>query len=217
MLGRRPRARVGLLGGSFNPAHDGHRFVAQTALKRLGLDEVWLMVSPQNPLKPESGMAPFTARLAAARRIASGPHLRASAIETALGTRFTADTLAALARRFPRTRFVWLMGADNLRQVADWDRWTRIFHTLPVAVFARPGYHKSVVGVASRRFASARLKMTRAKALVRSRLPVWVFFHTQLNPQSGTAIRSRLGNAEHGDVHLPPLSRATEGASRATC
>lgn len=217
MLGRRPRARVGLLGGSFNPAHEGHRFVAQTALKRLGLDEVWLMVSPQNPLKSEAGMAPFAARLAAAQRVATGPRLRASAIETALGTRFTADTLTALTRRFPRTRFVWLMGADNLRQIANWDRWTRIFHTLPVAVFARPGYHKSVVGVASRRFALARLPMAWAKALTHCPPPVWVFFHTRLNPQSGTAIRSRLGKAEHGDVHLPPLPRATEGASRATC
>lgn len=198
-LGRRPRARVGLLGGSFNPAHEGHRQVARTALKRLGLDEIWLLVSPQNPLKSGSGMAPLSARLAAAQRIATGPNLRASTIETAFGTRFTADTLAALARRFPRTRFVWLMGADNLTQIARWERWTRIFHILPVAVFARPGYHKSVVGVAARRFARDRLAMDRAQALVRGRPPVWVFFHTQLNPQSGTAIRSRLGTAGHSD------------------
>ncbi len=136
LLGDRRHRRVGLLGGSFNPAHDGHLHVSREALKRLRLDEIWWLVSPQNPLKPVAGMASLADRLVGARNVAGmGAHIRVTDLEARLGTRYTADTLAALRRRFPRTRFVWLMGADNLRQISRWDRWERIFALAPIAVF----------------------------------------------------------------------------------
>jgi nicotinate-nucleotide adenylyltransferase len=121
--GDRRQRRVGLLGGSFNPAHDGHRHVAEQVRRALRLDEVWLLVSPGNPLKPRAGMAPFAARLASARAVADGRRIIATGIEAALRTTYTIVTLAALRRRFPRTRFVFVIGADNLVQLPRWQRW----------------------------------------------------------------------------------------------
>ena len=137
----RPGRRVGLLGGSFNPAHRGHRRISLAALRALGLDEVWWLVSPGNPLKADApDMAAPAARLASARRMARRAPIRATAIEARLGTRYTVDTLRALRRRYPRTRFVWLMGADNLAQFHRWRDWRGIARTMPIAVIARPGY-----------------------------------------------------------------------------
>lgn len=189
------RVSIGLLGGSFNPAHDGHRHVAETALKLLGLDQVWLLVSPQNPLKPVAGMAPLAQRLDSARRIAGRhPRIRATAIEQDLGTRYTADTLAALKTRFRKARFVWLMGADNLVQMARWDRWVRIFQAVPVAILARSPYsQKALAAKAARRLARFRLADGRARGLVRRQPPAWVFLHTRLHPASATAIRQGKG------------------------
>ena len=191
--GDRRRARIGLLGGSFNPAHDGHRHVAETALKLLGLDEVWLLVSPQNPLKPVAGMAPLADRLASARAVAGAhPRIRATAIETALGTRYTVDTLARLRVRFPNVRFVWLMGADNLVQIARWARWPRIFAAVPVAILARSPYsQKALAAKAARRLLRFRLRDGAARGLPGRRLPAWVYLHTRLHPASATAIRAR--------------------------
>ncbi|MGG5810159.1 nicotinate-nucleotide adenylyltransferase, partial [Falsiroseomonas sp. CW058] len=124
--GDRRRRRIGLLGGSFNPAHDGHRHVAEAVRRALRLDEVWLLVSPGNPLKPRAGMAPLAARLASARAIADGRRIVATDIEAALGTRQTVATLAALRRRFPRARFVFVIGADNLVQLPRWRRWATL-------------------------------------------------------------------------------------------
>ena len=132
--------RIGLLGGSFNPAHKGHRRLSLAAVERLGLDEVWWLVSPGNPLKEAKGMAPLAARLASARGMARGAPIRASAIERELGTRYTVDTLRALVRRYPDRRFVWLMGADNLAQFHRWRDWRRIAALVPIAVVTRPGY-----------------------------------------------------------------------------
>ena len=134
--------RIGLLGGSFNPAHRGHLHLSLTALQRLDLDEVWWLVSPQNPLKPVAGMAPFAARLDQARQVAAGhKRIRVTDLENRLGgSHYTADTLKALRRRFPRLRFVWLMGGDNLVQIRHWERWAEIFRTVPIAVFDRPSY-----------------------------------------------------------------------------
>ena len=131
---------TGLLGGSFNPAHRGHRRISLDAIAALGLDEVWWLVSPGNPLKPEAGMAPLPARLGSARIMARHAPIRATAIEQRLGTRYTVDTLAKLVRRYPERRFIWLMGADNLVQFPLWREWRRIARTVPIAVFARPGY-----------------------------------------------------------------------------
>jgi nicotinate-nucleotide adenylyltransferase len=129
--------RIGLLGGSFDPAHEGHRHVSDVALKALKLDYVWWLVSPGNPLKPAP--AELATRLAAARQLAHAPRIRVTDIERALHTRYTADTVAALRRRFPRVQFIWLMGSDNLEQFSRWWRWRRIAALVPIAVVRRPG------------------------------------------------------------------------------
>ncbi len=186
-----PGQRIGLLGGSFNPAHRGHLEISRTALKRLDLDQVWWLVSPQNPLKPERGMAPLSQRLTGARRLARGPRIRASALESALGTAYSADTVTALTRHFPRCHFVWLMGADNLVQISGWKDWETIFRTLPVAVFDRPSYSlRALAATAARRFAGQRRPEATAAGLAEQTPPAWVFIHQRLNPQSSTRIRA---------------------------
>lgn len=135
-----PLKFTGLLGGSFNPAHGGHRRISLFAHHTLGLAEVWWLVSPGNVLKPAKGMAPLPARLASAQAQARGAPIRATAIERELGTRFTIDTLRAIRRRYPKRRFVWLMGADNLAQLHRWKDWRLIAREMPIAVIARPGY-----------------------------------------------------------------------------
>lgn len=133
--------RIGLLGGSFNPAHRGHRSISMAAFAALDLDEVWWLVSPGNPLKADApDMAPLSVRLASARRMARHAPIRATAIEARLGTRYTVDTLERLVRLYPRKRFIWLMGADNLAQFHHWRDWRRIARCVPIAVIARPGY-----------------------------------------------------------------------------
>src|ERR1041385_303277 len=160
---------VGLLGGSVNPAPAGHRHISEIALRYLKLDEIWWLVSPQNPLKPAADMAPLAARLASATRHSQHPRMRATAVEEELGTRYTADTLLELRRRFPRTRFVWLMGADNLRQIPRWEAWSTIFHLLPIAVFARPAYDlRALAGKAAIRFKKSRRFLRHAARLARS-------------------------------------------------
>ena len=131
---------VGLLGGSFNPAHGGHRRISLFVMDALALDAVWWLVSPGNPLKPKAGMAPLVARVASAVRQARRSRIRVTAIERELGTRYTVDTLRALLARYPRRRFVWLMGADNLAQFHKWRKWRDIAALMPIAVIARPGY-----------------------------------------------------------------------------
>ena len=139
---RRGRAGplTGILGGSFNPAHAGHRRITLFAMLALGLDEAWWMVSPGNPLKPVEGMAPLAARVRSARAMSRNAPIRVTAIERELGTRYTADTLQAVTRLFPKRRFVWLMGADNLAQFHKWKNWRQIAREMPIAVIARPGY-----------------------------------------------------------------------------
>ncbi len=187
----RPRA-IGLLGGSFNPAHAGHRHISLMALKRLRLDEIWWLVSPQNPLKPVAGMAPFAERMAGAKAIARHPRIRVTGIEAGLKTTYTAETLRRLARRYPRLRFVWLMGADNLAQIHQWKDWTQIFNTVAVAVLARPSYClRALAGLAAHRFSRNRVPESASGALRRRRPPAWVFLVGPLNPLSATAIRAR--------------------------
>jgi nicotinate-nucleotide adenylyltransferase len=135
-----PGRITGLLGGSFNPAHGAHRAVTLFAMEALGLDEAWWLVSPGNPLKPKAGMAPLPARVSSAREMARRAPIKVTAIERELGTVYTIDTLRALKRRFPRRRFVWLMGADNLAQFHRWKDWREMASEMPIAVIARPGY-----------------------------------------------------------------------------
>ena len=191
-FGDRRRTRVGLLGGSFNPAHAGHRHISEVALKRLALDEVWWLVSPQNPLKASAGMAPLPERLASARAAARHPGIRVTDIEKALGTRYTVDTLAALRRRFPAARFVWLMGADNLAQLPRWRGWTRIVRTVPIAILARTPYSvTALTGKAARRFPGARIPARAASGLADMIPPAWVFLHIRPHPASATQLRAR--------------------------
>lgn len=190
------RGRIGLLGGSFNPAHPGHRHISLLALKRLKLDQVWWLVSPQNPLKPAAGMAPLADRLASARQAAGHPRIRVTDIETRLGTRYTADTLPRLKQRFPRARFVWLMGADNLVQISKWNRWTTIYGLVPIAVFDRPGYSlRALASVAAKRFGACRRRQIDAGWLPEAKPPAWVFVRAPRHPASATMIRKRRAGA----------------------
>jgi nicotinate-nucleotide adenylyltransferase len=188
--------RVGLLGGSFNPAHEGHRHVARLAARCFRLDQVWLLVSPGNPLKPRAGMAPFAERLAGAGRIADGRRVLASGVEAALRTRYTVDTLRLLTRRFPRVRFVWIMGADILEELPRWRRWMDIARLLPFAVLPRPNYNaRALAGQAAHRLRAGR-RLAREASLLPGAAPGWVFLPARQNAASATAIR----NAAKGTV-----------------
>jgi nicotinate-nucleotide adenylyltransferase len=195
--------RIGVLGGSFNPAHAGHRHIAEHALKWLSLDEIWLLVSPGNPLKPVAGMAPLAERLASARRIGNR-RILATPIEAEWGTRYTVDTLAMLRRRFPRACFVWLMGADNLVQFPRWRGWMAIARMMPFAVLPRPTYnHRALAGQAAQRLRRYRCDPRRASTLCGMRAPAWIFLPVPQHPASATAIRmrrSRAGRAAEGVV-----------------
>ena len=203
--------RVGLLGGSFNPAHRGHRRISLAALDALGLDEVWWLVSPGNPLKKTAkDMAPFEARLASAKRIARRAPISASDFEARAGTRFTIDTLGALIQRYPGHRFVWLMGADTVAQFHQWKSWREIARRVPIAVIARPGYDGPARAARAmgwlRRFvrpSSQARKWTEwsAPAILLLRLPP--------DPTSATALRALDPN-----WHRPSKSRATMPGKR---
>jgi nicotinate-nucleotide adenylyltransferase len=185
------RMRIGLLGGSFNPAHDGHLHVAQRARRRLRLDQVWLIVSPGNPLKPVAGMQPFAVRLAGADKIADGRRIVATDIEARLGTRYTVDTLRQLRRRFPRASFVWLMGADILGQLPRWKQWTELPRRAALAVLPRPTYnHRALAGRAAQRLRAGRRAARTAPILAGMARPAWAFLPGPQNAASATAIRA---------------------------
>ncbi|MDP2802581.1 MAG: nicotinate-nucleotide adenylyltransferase [Phreatobacter sp.] len=185
--------RIGLFGGSFNPPHDAHRLVALTALRRLGLDAVWWLVSPGNPLKAGRGLAPLDARIAAARKLASHPRIHVTGVEAALGTRFTFDTIAELKARCRGVRFVWIMGADNLAQFHLWQNWRGIAGLLPIAVVDRPGASlKAAAGVAAQTLSRYRLSEADGRLLADARPPAWVFLHGIKSPLSSTALREKM-------------------------
>jgi nicotinate-nucleotide adenylyltransferase len=192
-FGHRYRRRVGLLGGSFNPVHEGHLHVARQAMVRLRLDQLWLMVSPGNPLKPRAGMAPFAERLASAKKIADGRRIIATGIEAELGTRYTADTMRELLRRFPAQHFVWLMGADNLVQLPRWDRWLGIMHSMPMLVLPRPkATRRALAGQAASRFRQHRLPARAGLCLAGAAPPAWILLPVKENPASATALRNNI-------------------------
>ncbi len=187
-----PGMKVGLYGGSFNPAHDGHAHVAETAKRRLGLDRVIWLVSPQNPLKPRHETADLAERIAGARALAQGPGMIVSAVETRLGSNYTIDTIRALKARYPGVRFVWIMGADSLATFHRWKGWTQIMHEVPVAVVSRPWISlKSRFSPAAQRFARFRTPTRSAVRLARATTPAWVFLFGRFNFQSSTALRAR--------------------------
>ena len=188
---RDTRRRIGLLGGSFNPAHEGHRHVSLEALKRLGLDEVWWLVSPQNPLKSDDGMEPLATRVARARQLAHHSHIKVEAPELLLGTRYTLDTVRALNRLYPHAHFVWLMGADILPQLVDWQGWRELFAEIPIAAFARPGWsYAALQSAAPRAFARYRIAAGQARLLASCPPPAWCFIPSRLDSHSATAIRA---------------------------
>jgi len=181
---------TGLLGGSFNPAHRGHRAISLFTAEALGLDEIWWLVSPGNPLKAPEGMAPYDARLASARAMARRSRIRASDIETRLGTRFTVDTVRALIRRYPKRKFIWIMGADNIAQFHRWRDWRRLARSVTIAVVARPGYGDftgaSPAAVWLRRFVRP---ASGAQSWTHWRPPALVLLHFRPDPTSATALR----------------------------
>jgi nicotinate-nucleotide adenylyltransferase len=192
-LAHRRGVRIGLLGGSFNPAHEGHLHITRKLRARLRLDHVWWLVSPQNPLKSSRDMAPLAKRIEKAREIAGADRrIVVTDIETRLGTCYTADTIEELVRLAPGAHFVWLMGADNLIQISKWKCWRRIFKNVPVAVYDRPGYTlRAASSKAARTFSHYRLPETQALRLAFSQLPAWIYLHGALSQSSATAIRTR--------------------------
>lgn len=190
-----PGMAVGLFGGSFNPAHDGHAHVAETAMRRLGLDRVIWLVSPQNPLKDARDSAPLVERMASARAAAAlaaaGPSMVVSDVETRVGTQWTVDTLRVLTARHPGVRFVWLMGSDNLAGFHRWRGWTDIMRMMPMAVISRPGsLLDSRTAPAAARFNAARVPASRARLLPQMAAPAWTYLTAPLNPRSSTALRA---------------------------
>lgn len=181
--------RIGLLGGSFNPAHGGHRAISLAAIRALGLDELWWLVSPGNPLKPASGMAPLPARLASAMTMARRAPIRPTAIEGQLGTRYTADTLRMIRRRYPRDRFVWIMGSDNLLQFDRWRDWRGIARTMPIAVVARPGYEETAIGSSAMAWLRRFVRPAGQKNWTDWRPPALVLLRFRPDPRSATLLR----------------------------
>jgi len=192
-LGDRRRLRIGLLGGSFNPAHEGHLHLSGEALKRLRLDQVWWLVSPQNPLKSSRGMASLDQRLADARLAAKHPRIVVTDLERRLGTTRTARTLALVVKRYPNLSFVWLMGADNLAQMPQWWSWTHIFEAVRVAVFDRSPYsYRALAGAAASRFRRARTASLMSRAT-----PAWTYIAMRRHPASATALRAKHSGDDH--------------------
>ena len=202
--------KIGLLGGSFNPAHGGHLAISLDAMEALGLDEVWWLVSPGNPLKAQAGMAPLTARVMSAKSLARRAPIRVSAIEMELGTRYTDDTLAALTRRYPRLTFIWLMGADNLAQFDQWRNWQDIARTMAIAVIARPGYNKAAYGSTAmawfRRFVRP---VNQRKSWTNWRLPALVLLRFRPDPRSATLLRQKAPNWHRIHAHATPRDDVT--------
>lgn len=187
----RPGATIGLLGGSFDPAHEGHVHITLEAMKRLGLDEVWWLVTPGNPLKAH-GPQPMAQRLAHARKIMDHPRVQVTGIEETLGTRFTAETLEAMFDAYPGVNFVWLMGADNLAGFHRWERWDWIMEALPICVIARPGERVAArVSPAARIYRGRRVPGRDAARILTLPAPAWSLINVPMRPHSSSAIRAR--------------------------
>ncbi len=183
--------RIGIMGGSFNPPHEGHAIVAETAVKRLALDQLWWVVTPGNPLKSNGSLPPQTDRMAAARAFAHGPKMKITGFEAELGTPYTAATLAFLKSRYPDVHFVWVMGADNLAGFNRWQHWKSIAASFPIAVVDRPGWRlKALAGEAAQLLGHARLDESDARSLAASKPPAWVFLTSRLSEQSSTKLRA---------------------------
>jgi nicotinate-nucleotide adenylyltransferase len=183
--------QVGLFGGSFNPPHAGHALVAEIAMRRLRLDQLWWMVTPGNPLKNARELAPLAERIRRSEAIARDPRMKVTAFEASYHVRYTADTLALIKARNPGVDFVWIMGADNLRDFHQWQRWREIVMTFPIAVIDRPGSTLSFLSsVVAKTFGYARVDESDAPLLARMQAPAWTFIHGRRSLLSSTAIRN---------------------------
>lgn len=189
-----PGMRIGLFGGSFDPPHEGHALVSRIALTRLGLDRIWWLVSPGNPLKDTRGLASLQARIDAARGLTRDPRVVVTGLEAEIGARYTADTIDYLRARCAGVRFVWIMGADNLLQFHRWRNWDGIMQSIPVAIVDRPG---STVRAASarafQRFSYAQIEEQDARLLANAEPPAFVYLHGPRDPSSSTELRRRAG------------------------
>jgi len=184
--------RIGLFGGSFNPPHEGHRLVALQALKRLGLDAVWFLVSPGNPLKDHRDLAPLAERVEATRALMHHPRLKVTGFEAAHGFRYTYETLSYLRRAYPDVRFVWIMGADNLAQFHRWERWREITRLMPMAIYVRPGSnHLAPVSQAAIALGRYRVDEADARLLAGLQPPAWIYLHGLMSPLSSSFIRGQ--------------------------
>lgn len=184
-----PGLRVGLFGGSFDPPHEGHLHAARVAMRRLGLDRVWWLVSPQNPLKNRTA-GDFLRRFEGVKSLARDPGMVVTDIEVRLGARLTADVVEALVKRYPQVNFVWIMGADNLKGFHRWARWRDILRTVPVAVVARPQDPiRARLSLTARAFSHARCNDNRAGALMARGAPGWTYLVEPLHKESSSRLR----------------------------
>ncbi|MBB3973389.1 nicotinate-nucleotide adenylyltransferase [Hansschlegelia beijingensis] len=184
-----PGMTIGLFGGTFNPPHEGHRRASLLALRRLGLDQVWWLVTPGNPLKNNDALPPLPQRMEAARRAAAHPDISVSDAEAAIGVRFTYDAIAYLAARCRGVSFVWIMGADNLESFHGWQRWREIADLVPIAVVDRPGATFSPSSRAAHALARYRVPERQARSLSRMKPPAWCFLHGPRSALSSTILR----------------------------
>jgi nicotinate-nucleotide adenylyltransferase len=192
--------KIGLFGGTFDPPHDAHRAACLIAMRRLGLDRVWWLVTPGNPLKDTRGLAPLEERIAAARALARHPRIVVTGLEAAIGARYTYDTLRYLKTHCPGVHFVWIMGADNLRSFHRWENWQGIAATVPIAVVDRLGPSLYALGgPAGQALAPHRIPESAARSLAGRRPPAWVYLHGLKSPLSSTALRAarRLSQSSH--------------------